>query len=78
MKINISGFTDSQDSDEHNQTFSDNRAKGVMDYLVLNGIDKSRMTVKGYGENPDYFVGDNETEEGRRANRRVEIETIDE
>jgi len=75
-KVEIRGFTDDQGTEEHNLTLSQNRANGVMEYLKSKGVPENQMIAKGYGEDPKYFVGDNKTAEGRRANRRVEIESI--
>ncbi|MCM2271407.1 MAG: OmpA family protein, partial [candidate division Zixibacteria bacterium] len=41
------------------------------------GVERGRMRSAGRGEDPKYFVGDNKTEEGRQANRRVEIESVE-
>ena len=71
--IEIDGFTDDVGKEASNQTLSEKRAQGVMDYLVGKGVPRERMTAKGFGENPQYFVGDNKTAEGRQMNRRVEI-----
>ncbi len=71
IKIEISGHTDSQGSDEHNMTLSDNRAKAVVEYLVNSGIDSSRMSAAGYGETKP--IASNDTPEGRQKNRRIEF-----
>lgn len=69
--IEIQGHTDSRGSEEYNMGLSLRRANSVRDYLVSQGIDGSRMTVKGYGESaPGYS---NETQEGMAQNRRVEF-----
>ncbi len=65
------GFTDSVGDEEYNLGLSERRANAVKDYLVNAGIDADRIVTHWYGElNP---VGDNDTEEGRALNRRVEI-----
>lgn len=69
--IELQGHTDSKGSDSYNQTLSEKRANSVSTYLVSKGIAQSRITAKGFGETmPKY---DNETEEGRSQNRRVEF-----
>jgi outer membrane protein OmpA-like peptidoglycan-associated protein len=69
--VEIQGHTDSKGSNEFNMTLSVKRATTVVDYLKSNGITAGRLTVKGFGEEvPKY---DNETEEGRAQNRRVEF-----
>lgn len=69
--IKIDGHTDSKGSEEYNQTLSEKRAASVADYLVVDGIPRSRMVTRGYGEMQP--VASNETESGRAANRRVEV-----
>lgn len=69
--IEIQGHTDSKGADSYNQALSERRAKAVSDYLLASRIDGARITTKGFGESmPKY---DNETEEGRAQNRRVEF-----
>lgn len=69
----ISGHTDATGTEEYNQGLSERRANSVMEWLVANGISKDRLEAKGYGElSPKY---DNTTKEGRKLNRRVEIQT---
>nr|WP_321513579.1 OmpA family protein [uncultured Pseudodesulfovibrio sp.] len=69
----VSGYTDSTGAEAYNQGLSERRANSVVTWLTANGIDASRLEAKGYGEmNPKY---DNGTKEGRRLNRRVEIQT---
>ena len=47
--IEISGHTDNVGSSAYNKKLSNNRAKAVVDALVKKGIDKTRLTYKGYG-----------------------------
>lgn len=69
--IEIQGHTDSKGSEAYNQNLSQNRANGVSGYLYNKGIANNRIRTKGFGENmPKY---DNNTEEGRTQNRRVEF-----
>ena len=70
-KIDISGHTDNVGSDASNQKLSDARAKSVMSYLATNGVEESRMTAVGFGEEKP--VDSNDTFEGRQKNRRVEF-----
>jgi outer membrane protein OmpA-like peptidoglycan-associated protein len=73
-KLEIQGYTDNKGSVESNQKLSERRAKSVMDYLVKKGIDKGRLTAKGFGiSNP---VATNDTPEGRAENRRVELSPV--
>jgi OOP family OmpA-OmpF porin len=74
-RIVITGFTDSQGATDKNLELSQRRAGAVAAYLKSKGIDAERLVTQGKGEDPAFFVGDNATAEGRRLNRRVEIET---
>jgi outer membrane protein OmpA-like peptidoglycan-associated protein len=69
--ILVTGHTDSDGAEEYNQTLSEQRAKAVSDYSMYQGISSSRLSVIGLGENEP--VSSNETVEGKRLNRRVEI-----
>ena len=75
LKVLVGGHTDSTGPEAYNQGLSERRAKSVADWLAENGIPADRLIVKGYGEsNPKY---DNNTKEGRKLNRRVEIDVQD-
>jgi OmpA-OmpF porin, OOP family len=74
LVIEIGGHTDSQGADAYNATLSQNRVNTVIDYLTKNGIDKSRLSAKGYGEAKP--IASNDTEEGRALNRRVEFTVL--
>ena len=50
LLIEIGSHTDSNGKDDSNQRLSDRRAKGVVDYLVKNGVSKQSLVPKGYGE----------------------------
>jgi outer membrane protein OmpA-like peptidoglycan-associated protein len=67
----IEGYTDSVGSDSSNQLLSERRASTVMDALVGQGVPRSRLNSVGRGESMP--VAANDTAEGRRANRRVEV-----
>ena len=54
-----------------NQPLSERRAKAVYEYLRAHGIEFVRMTAKGYGSTRPKVS--NETEEGRKKNRRIEF-----
>jgi outer membrane protein OmpA-like peptidoglycan-associated protein len=74
MRVEIAGFTDAQGTDSYNKDLSQRRANAVREYLVRQGVEASRLTAVGYGEeNP---VASNDTEEGRADNRRVEFVVI--
>jgi len=69
--INVDGYTDSTGSFEYNQSLSERRAMSVSNYLSQVGVDRLRISSRGFGErNP---IASNDSEGGRAANRRVEI-----
>lgn len=72
LKVEISGHTDNIGSESSNQKLSEDRATAVVNYLVSKGIDKNRLTAKGYGSNRP--VATNNSDEGRQQNRRTEFE----
>ena len=74
VKIEIGGHTDNQGSAEYNEKLSLERAKSVYNYLISKGIDKNRMSFKGYGMSQP--IATNETEEGRALNRRTEFKIV--
>lgn len=71
LRIRIEGHTDSVGRDRANKKLSDKRANAVKQYLIKAGINKQRLVAKGYGETKP--VADNDTEEGRFKNRRVDL-----
>jgi putative exosortase-associated protein (TIGR04073 family) len=71
-RIQIQGFTDSTGSEKFNLQLSVARAEAVSRYLVAQGVDASRIDSAGYGATR--AVASNDTLEGRRLNRRVEIQ----
>jgi OOP family OmpA-OmpF porin len=70
--IEVGGHTCSLGTDAYNMGLSERRAAAVKAYLVDKGIPASQITTKGYGESMPKF--DNSTDEGRRLNRRAEID----
>jgi OOP family OmpA-OmpF porin len=76
LRIEVRGYTDDRNTEDFNNVLGQRRADGVKDYLIGKGIEAGRVVAKGYGEDPQYFIGDNNTAEGRLMNRRVQIETI--
>ncbi len=75
-KFTIDGHTDSVGSASLNQKLSEERAYSVMNYLIENGVASNRLQAAGYGE--DRPIASNNTREGRRTNRRVEINLVQE
>jgi outer membrane protein OmpA-like peptidoglycan-associated protein/tetratricopeptide (TPR) repeat protein len=74
LKIEISGHTDNIGSLEYNQKLSDDRAKSVVNYLVGEGIDTSRLISVGYGFAKP--IASNSTSQGRQLNRRTEFKIV--
>jgi general secretion pathway protein A len=71
-KIAVKGYTDSTGNESYNMNVSRFRANIIKSYLLGKGVDSSKIESAGLGSaNP---VASNETAEGRKANRRVEIE----
>jgi outer membrane protein OmpA-like peptidoglycan-associated protein len=71
LKLSIEGHTDNVGSAQSNKVLSEQRAKAVMDAVVSQGVEASRLSAVGWGQEKP--VADNRTEEGRAKNRRVEI-----
>ncbi len=65
----IEGHTDSIASESYNRRLSQQRADSVRTYLMMGGVDASRMQSVGMGESQP--IASNETEAGRQMNRRV-------
>jgi outer membrane protein OmpA-like peptidoglycan-associated protein len=73
--IRIEGHTDSVGDANTNLEISQKRADAVFEALVSLGVDASRVTTQGMGE--DFPIASNETEEGRAQNRRVDVILLD-
>ncbi|MFZ7128733.1 MAG: OmpA family protein [Desulfobacterales bacterium] len=71
INVEIQGHTCDLGDARYNQMLSERRAQAVKDYLVSEGIDASRLTAKGYGEERPRFPNDGEP--NRARNRRVEM-----
>jgi outer membrane protein OmpA-like peptidoglycan-associated protein len=71
LKVEIQGHTDNVGKPEANKKLSEDRANAVKKALVDRGIAADRMSAIGYGDTKP--VADNNTEEGRAQNRRVEL-----
>ena len=71
--IVVEGHTDSIGPADVNMRLSRERAAAVADFLAANGVDRSRITVIGYGEERPVSPDANKTPEGRLQNRRAEI-----
>ena len=71
-QIQIRGYTDTSGSDDYNLTLSNARAASVSDYLIQRGVSADRIESMGFG--PAGPIASNLTADGRRSNRRVEIQ----
>lgn len=71
VQIELSGHTDNRGVPFQNVKLSQGRVDAVKDYLISKGIDKKRISGKGYGGSKP--IASNTTEETRRLNRRVEF-----
>ena len=74
VTVMVKGYTDSEGSLSYNRSVSEFRANIIKSYLVGKGVDPVRITSQGMG--PQEPIASNDTAEGRRLNRRVEIEFI--
>jgi len=73
-KIEIGGHTDNTGNPDKNMVLSESRAKSVQAMLTELGVDEDRISVKGYGITAP--TATNDTAEGRRANRRIEVTIV--
>jgi outer membrane protein OmpA-like peptidoglycan-associated protein len=78
-KVRVEGHAslenDTPGARQHNKALSDRRSKAVLEFLVLQGIDRGRLDAIGYGN--DRPLADNDSEEGREKNRRVEFNILE-
>jgi len=74
-KVSVEGHTSAEGDAAANMKLSQDRAAAVMKGLIERGIDKSRLTSKGFGVTKP--IGDNSTPAGRMQNRRVEFVILD-
>jgi outer membrane protein OmpA-like peptidoglycan-associated protein len=71
MQVVVEGHTDAIGTDEYNLGLSQRRAQAVNDFLISQDVATGRLSWAGYGESRP--VADNETDEGRQKNRRVDL-----
>ncbi len=74
VRIEISGHTDDTGTALFNMELSENRAKAVFNFLVMEDIDPGRLSYKGYGNSK--AISTDGTEEGKKKNRRVEFKIV--
>jgi OOP family OmpA-OmpF porin len=71
VKVEVKGFADELGPEDYNIKLSENRAKAVYDLLVASGVDASRITYKGYGEDTSV---DKSSADARQLSRRASFE----
>lgn len=74
VTVEVGVFTDNKGSAAANRNISQRRAEVVRGWLVQHGVDAKRIVIKGYGA--ANFIAENDTEEGRDKNRRVEVKRV--
>ena len=74
--IEVAGFTDATGSVEKNRALSEKRADSVVRYLQENHDIPLRRMITPFGYGETRFVSDNDTQEGREQNRRVEVKIL--
>lgn len=75
VRVEIGGHTDDIGGVEHNEQLSRERAQAVADWLIANGIERERLTVRGYGASQPRVPNSDET--SRAQNRRIEFRVLD-
>jgi OmpA-OmpF porin, OOP family len=73
LKVEVSGYTDSDGSPEANKLLSERRAQAVADALVVDGVPRNQISAAGYGE--ERPVAANDTPKNKALNRRIEFST---
>ena len=77
--MEIYSYTDAKGTPEYNLALSQRRAQSVLDYLEKNGVDRGRLTAKGFGQKNAAAPNDvdgKDNPEGRQLNRRTEFRII--
>ena len=75
VRVEVAGHTDAEGPSEPNRLLSEQRAQAVVEYLIGEGVPRTRLSAIGYGETRP--LRPNDTAEGRALNRRVEFRIID-
>jgi len=80
IKVELAAHTDSIGNDVYNMTLSQARAQSCVDYIVLSGVDETRIYAKGYGKRkpvaPNSLPNGKDNPEGRQLNRRTEFTVV--
>lgn len=74
LRVKVTGYTDSDGSDEYNVDLSKRRAQAIIDFFVGNGLPADRIKIDFKGETDP--IGNNHTSEGKQLNRRVDFSFI--
>lgn len=74
LTVEIGGHTDDRGSDEDNQELSEARAEAVLTFMTERGVDVAGLRSRGFGETQP--IADNDTQEGRAANRRISFDWL--
>lgn len=74
-RIRVEGHASADGDDQHNLDLSARRAGAVREYLIGKGVPEAMLVSEGFGETRP--IADNETPEGREANRRVELHVVE-
>ena len=78
LKINVESHTDNQGNADYNRELSEKRAQSTVQYVISQGIDASRISGKGFGEDkPAVACGSNCTDAEHQKNRRSEFIIIE-
>jgi outer membrane protein OmpA-like peptidoglycan-associated protein len=79
ISVEIYSYTDAKGKEEYNMALSQRRAQSVLDYLEKNGVERARMTAKGFGSKNAAAPNDvngKDNAEGRQLNRRTEFRIV--
>jgi peptidoglycan-associated lipoprotein len=76
IKIELSSHTDDRQTDQYNLKLSERRAQSAVDYIASQGIEKDRLTARGYGESK-LIIPNATTEEQHQVNRRTEFKILE-
>ena len=76
IKIELGSHTDSRATEVYNQRLSQRRAESAVNYIVSKGIDKARISARGYGES-ELLIKAAKTEDEHQTNRRTEFKIIE-
>ncbi|WP_194777324.1 OmpA family protein [Pararhodonellum marinum] len=76
IRIELSSHTDARASDSYNDALSQRRAESAVNYIVSQGIERSRLVAKGYGKR-QLIIPNAQTEEDHQVNRRTEFKVIE-